>query len=469
MLRRLLDSPWTYFVLAGVLLMVAVLSQVQIRIPSRPEGSVEDVARLRERDDLNVIFILIDTLRADRLGAYGYRRPTTPIMDDLASRGIRFAHAEAQSSWTKCSMASLWSGVYPPRTGITRFNDAVPEKALLPAEILRAAGFRTGGIWRNGWVAPNFGFQQGFETYIRPQAQRLPERVQPRPGATLEGSDEDVTYSAIEFLKAHGHERFFLYLHYMDVHQYVYDGSAAELAFGTSYSDHYDSAIHWVDRNVGELMLALEDSGLFKKTIVVIGSDHGEAFYEHGFEGHARNLYREVTEVPLIFALPFRLEKELVVEPLVRNVDVWPTLLDMLGLPPLEDADGRSLLPLVEAAARGEPDPDGERTSISFLERSWGWPQQRERMPIVAYHKDGKRLIFHGFAQKQIELFDHEADPREQRDLAKSAPEEVVAEMKTAVEAHLGRPEIWGAAPQVEVDDMYKAQLRALGYALDGK
>jgi len=463
-LRRLLDSPWTYFALAGVLLVVAILSQFEIRIPSRPVGAVEDVRELRERDDLNVVFIVIDTLRADRLGAYGYGRPTSPIMDDLASRGVRFAHVEAQSTWTKCSMASLWSGVYPTRTGITRFNDALPEAATLPAEMLRAAGFRTGGIWRNGWVATNFGFQQGFETYFRPLAQKLPERVRPRAGASLEGSDEDVTYSAIEFIKAHGHERFLLYLHYMDVHQYAYDGAAAELAFGTSYSDHYDSAIHWVDRNVGELMLALEDSGLFKKTLVVIASDHGEAFYEHSFEGHARNLYREVTEVPLLFVLPFRLEKGIVVEPLVRNVDVWPTILDLLGLPPIEGADGRSLLPLIEAAGRGQPAPEAE-PAFAYLDRTWGWPG-RESVPLASIRKDGKRLVLRRREGDAVELYDHATDPREQVNLAQSEPE-LVAELKPAAEAHLADTPIWGAAPQVQVDEMYKAQLRALGYVFD--
>ena len=90
-------------------------------------------------------------------------------MKDLAARGIRFNNVESQSSWTKASMASLWTGTFPVNNGINRYNDVLPEEALLPAEIFREAGYRTAGIWRNGWVAPNFGFGQGFENYTQPK------------------------------------------------------------------------------------------------------------------------------------------------------------------------------------------------------------------------------------------------------------------------------------------------------------
>ena len=101
MLRRLFESPWPYFIGAGLLLIVAIASQFEIRVPSRPEGQPADITALRERDDLNVVFIMIDTLLSDRLGAYGYERPTSQFLDTLASRGILFKNALSQSSWTK--------------------------------------------------------------------------------------------------------------------------------------------------------------------------------------------------------------------------------------------------------------------------------------------------------------------------------------------------------------------------------
>jgi hypothetical protein len=105
MWRRLLDSPWPYFTAAGLLLLVAIATQFEIRFPSRPEGTVEEIGKLRDRDDLSVLFVLVDTLRADRLGAYGYSRPTTPNIDALGQKGIVFTNVLSQSSWTKTSMA----------------------------------------------------------------------------------------------------------------------------------------------------------------------------------------------------------------------------------------------------------------------------------------------------------------------------------------------------------------------------
>jgi len=139
---------------------------------SRPTGTIEDVLALRNRSDLNVLFVLVDTLRADRLGSYGYGRDTSPNIDALAATGIRFAQQVSQSSWTKCSMSSLWTGLYPARTRSLRAYDVLSEEATMPAEIFREAGFRTAAVWRNGWIAPNFGFAQGFEIYLSPSGMR---------------------------------------------------------------------------------------------------------------------------------------------------------------------------------------------------------------------------------------------------------------------------------------------------------
>ena len=132
MLRKLLDSPWPYFAGAALLVVLAIASQFQIAGPSRPKGSAEEIATLRDRKDLNVVFLVVDTLRADRLGAYGYARPTSPEIDALARSGILFRHVYSQSSWTKTSMASLWTGTYPAHNGILRYDHALPDEAVLP-------------------------------------------------------------------------------------------------------------------------------------------------------------------------------------------------------------------------------------------------------------------------------------------------------------------------------------------------
>ena len=130
-MSRLLDRPWPYFVGAALLLVVAVATQFEYSLPARPAGTIADVASLPERDDLNVVYIVIDTLRSDHVGAYGYERNATPNIDQLARYGIRFADVISQSAWTKASMASMWTSTYPSNNQILRFNDVIPDEALL--------------------------------------------------------------------------------------------------------------------------------------------------------------------------------------------------------------------------------------------------------------------------------------------------------------------------------------------------
>ncbi len=465
MLRRIFDSSWFYFTLAGLLLVVAIATQVQVQVPSRPKGTVDDIAKLKERDDLNVIFILIDTLRADHLSAYGYKRNTSPIMKELADYGVRFNHVQSQSSWTKASMASMWLGAYPARTGVLKFRQAVPPDARLPAEIFQSAGYETGGVWRNGWVANNFGFSRGFDMYIRPTASRTPKKFNRRsPSAhPLQGTDLDVTQSAIEYIRAQRDERFFLYLHYMDVHQYLYDDSSA--LFGTRYLDAYDNAIHWTDRNVGLLLSELDELDILKRTVVVIGSDHGEAFFEHGNEGHARNLYREVMEVPLIVVLPFILEPGIVVDPMVANVDIFPTILDLVGLPAMQGTQGRSVVPLIVQAGSNQPPTEKSPPAFAQLDRSWG--RADEESDHIVSVVDGDFRMIHQVNHPDVpELYDRSGDPGESQNIAEERPE-VVSDLRSKVDQYLdSTTDAWGAAPTVEIDEMRREQLRALGYVV---
>jgi arylsulfatase A-like enzyme len=457
--------PW----LAAALLVLGFLARsIDVRTDGdpRPVGGADDLAALSLRSDLNLVFILIDTLRADRLGSYGYERATSPLLDQLAATGIRFDRHLAQSSWTKCSMASLWTSLQPTRSGVTRFDHALPPEARLPAEIFRDAGFRTAAIYRNGWVAPNFGFAQGFEVYHRPAPRPL-SPLERRENQTLamEGSDVSAVESAIAFLRANGSQRFFLYLHLMDVHEYVYDEETA--IFGSRYSDVYDQAILRVNHVLEPLLRQLwRDRELAARTAIAIGSDHGEGFGERGSEGHARNVYAEVSEIPFILALPFRIEGGLVLRERSQNVDVWPTLLDLFGLPALAPSDGRSLRPQIQAAARGEPAPStGERGAYSFLDRTWG-QSTGVPSPQVAVARGEHRLVSSKIPEGRLELFDRRGDRFETRDRKDEEPE-LTAELASAADALLAAKPAWSeAVPSVELDEMELNQLRALGYSL---
>lgn len=462
------------FLYAGLaLLLVAgfVLTQFRFGPDVRAVRPPEEIARLAERDDLNVLFLLVDTLRADRLGAYGYERPTSATLDQLAATGVRFANHLSQSSWTKTSMASIWTAMYPNRTGILRFDHAIPENAVMPAEILRDAGFRTAGIWRNGWVAPTFGFEQGFEIYHRPEIGapiQSVRRESKNPYAKLAGSDVDATDGAIEFLRTYKRDRFFLYVHFMDAHQYLSDEDSA--IFGTSYSDLYDNSIHWTDRQVAAILRALDEQGLREKTLIVIAADHGEAFQEHGNEGHAKDLHREVVYTPWILSFPFALDRGVVVDAMTENVDIWPTILDLLGEAPMDQADGVSRLPEILAAAGVEGgEPVGpERPSYAQLDRVWGKASVPSE-PLIAVTVADRRFM-RGFGAKPgAKLYDTQADPQEQDDLLSHGPPVDIRELDALLDAYQSRPEPdWRKdVGRVELDDLQKGQLRAIGYSIE--
>jgi len=461
-------NRWAWVVGAAAVGLFLV-TQVRIQIPSRPEGSIDDLMRLRERTDLNVVFLLVDTLRADRLSAYGYARETSPVLADLASTGIRFANARAQSSWTKTSMASIWTGAYPGRHRILRFDDAIPDEATLPAERFRDRGFATVGLYRNGWVAPNFGFAQGFEIYLQTKPGTNPERIQknnPSTGA-IAGSDEDITLGALEFLRGIGPQQFFLYLHYMDVHQYTFDTASAR--FGTSFSDSYDNAIRWVDFNIGVVLATLDRMDLLARTLIVVASDHGEAFLEHGVEGHAKDLYEESIRVPLLVLPPFRLDRPVVVEAPVETVDILPTVLDLLGMEALPDAQGHSLVPEILAAAGNSGTAPDASPALSFaqLDRNWG---QKTRSPAnLLAATDARHKVIVEIDEidgGREEIYDLLADPGEQRNLNGLGGRDETRELRQRAMAHAEDPLHLFDVNHVELDELRINQLRALGYVV---
>jgi arylsulfatase A-like enzyme len=464
MWKRMLGSRWFYVAAATGMVAAFIASRLERLGDPRPLGEPSQIVELHERDDLNLLFVLIDTLRADRLGVYGYERDTSPTIDALAATGVQFANHMSQSSWTKCSMASLWTGLYPVRTGVLRSPQAIAPGAQMPAEILRDAGFRTFALWRNGWVSPSFGFAQGFEVYHSPRVQRIPASVRrEKPTIGVAGTDQDILRSALEFLRTHGDERWFLYLHLMDIHQYVYDEDTA--LFGTSYSDIYDNSIRWSDRILGGLIRTLDTRGLRDRTLVVLASDHGEAFDEHGREGHARDVYSEVITTPFILSFPFRLEDGIAVEAATENVDVWPTLLDLLGLPPLEDPDGRSRVAEIRAAVAGSGAPLQQSPRFAHLDQRWARTRQPPQ-PMIAVSDGSYRLVLRA-AGNRAELFDGAHDPREQHDVGGEHPE-ALARLTALAKDYLERPPApFGAAPETDLGAAELEELRALGYVVE--
>jgi len=462
-------GPWPWLVAA-----VALAGYATLRWSAAPDltanvprvAGADQITALAKRSDVNVLFILIDTLRADRLHSYGYPRPTSPFLDLVASEGVRFEHQMSQSSWTKCSMASLWTGLYPARSGVTRFDDVLADSARMPAEIFHNAGFRTVGLWRNGWVEGYHGFHQGFDVYARPGVRPIATRIRrENPTVTFGGNDGDLVDEAMEFLRVEGKKRWFLYLHLMDVHEYTYDAESAR--FGTSSSDVYDNAILHVDGVLDQLFGRLLADDYLKSTLIVIAADHGEAHGERGFEGHARNVFPEVTTVPFVISFPFRLQPGLVIHSRTANVDIWPTVLELLGLPAMGAVDGRSRVPEILAAARGEAPPAEETTSIAHLDTTWG-QRVRTTSPMVAIREGRFRYIQlrdpHGKTRE--ELFDSDLDVRELKDRLAEEPAEA-ERLRAQAESYLASRPTWaGETKPLELNELQLNQLRALGYAV---
>ncbi len=472
MFEHLTQKNWPWGLAIAIVLVLFASQSVRIARPvdTLPIGDAEDVEALGTRDDLNVLFVLVDTLRSDRLGSYGYERDTSPVFDALAQGGIRFDRHLAQSSWTKCSMASLWTGFYPSGTGVTRLDHGLPDQAIMPAEVFQDAGFRTVGIWRNGWVSPTFGFAQGFDVYSRPVPAPVPAGVRrDNPTVQFGGSDLDVVASAAEFMSVAQDDRWFAYLHLMDVHEYTYSEETA--LFGSGQSDLYDNSIRYVNDAMGLLRQALIDTGNLDRTLIIIASDHGEAFRERGLEGHARAVYRESTETPFIVGLPFELEQGIVVSSRSFNVDLWPTIFDLLGLPELDEVDGVSRRPEILAAAHGETDSESEDTKneigYAHLDQTWGTATALPT-PMVAVVEGRYRYIESTDSQggPVVELFDSREDPKELKNLAVQQPD-VVGRLHRELESYLGREPVWSeGVPSLKLDELELNQLRALGYSI---
>jgi arylsulfatase A-like enzyme len=348
------------------------------RVLGPPPAAVTHAASPRA----NVLLYVIDTLRADHLGCYGYPRPTSPRIDALARDGVRFTDMLAQASWTRPATASILTGVDPPVHGAMGIRHGFRREVPTLAQELATAGYATAAFVTNVNVAGRWGFDRGFERY-----EYLPED---EGSPTLHVPSGEVTARAVAWLDAADPVRpFFLYLHASDPHApyappddlaraWAPPGACghplrAALAAakrtphrvepGTlrALIDCYDAEIAANDRSLGALLDHLERRGELDDTVVVVTSDHGEEFLEHdGFE-HGRTLYDEQLRVPLVLRLPAGRFRGRTIGARARQIDVMPTILDLLDLPIPGEVRGRSLLgvldPRAEAAARRREPP----------------------------------------------------------------------------------------------------------------
>ncbi|MFH1220967.1 MAG: sulfatase [Candidatus Eisenbacteria bacterium] len=317
---------------------------------------------------VNVILIAVDALRPDHLGCYGYARNTSPNIDRLAAEGALFENAISQACWTTPSFGTIFSSLYPSQHGSMKINNMVRPTVPMLAEMLKARGYATGAFVNAPALNPEFGISRGFDVYDA-------ARSEPRDAIRT-------TADALEWIDRHKQQPFFVFVHYFDVHLPYAPSSPYDNLFDPEYRgplgnsfdpdvyepsrekllekmgrwsagdwNHvkslYDGEIAFADKALGTFIEAIEERGLRKRTLIVLLSDHGEEFYEHGAYGHGHSLYDEVIRVPLIFLLPGMIPKGFRSKETARLLDVTPTILELVGLKSQVHFEGASLAGLI--------------------------------------------------------------------------------------------------------------------------
>jgi arylsulfatase A-like enzyme len=359
----------------------------------------------------NVVVLLVDTLRADHLPAYGYGKDTAPFLSRLAERAVVFDAAQSTSAWTAPATASLFTSLHPFQhhvdTGFMvtqqmrevgqeiRLNRLPADVPTMP-EAMRAAGYTTFGIAANVNIGQVMGFSRGFHRF-----RHFPEDVP----ATVLGE------KAAQWGRGMRASRpYFLYMHFLDPHAPYRQNPPWFAATGDAAADRvaaYDSEIRLVDSVIERLHRALEWD---RDTILIVVADHGEEFGDHGGRGHGQTLFSEMLHVPMIVHAPGRFAPRRVAEP-VSLLDVLPTLREIAGAPAEARDEGRSLRPLLEGGAQ---DPERRSLLAHLLRRD-----QSDR--LLHSVRRGRWKYIEGTRDPEL-LFDLARDPGEQSNLVAARP-----------------------------------------------
>ncbi len=364
--------------LYGGVLLFSLMMAFGNMLDNRAQADVapRPVAPALERRP-NVLLVVVDTLRRDALGAYGAGPNASPALDDFAESAVVYEEAVAQASWTRPSFASLLTSMVPCTHQTFRKADVLPDSVVTIAEVLQRHGYTTGNLANNINVTASFNFDQGFDTFrfLRPaypfrgtessfplslySALRLFwERyvVSDKRVERYYREGNEVTDEGISWLRVHGRERWFLMLHYMDPHDPYFphpgddtgfariENPRPRLADAKKMRELYAGEVQYWDQAFGRLIDYMKEHDLLENTAIVVTSDHGEEFGEHGGFWHGTRLYDEQIRVPLVIRYP-RADTDdgRRIRDQVRLLDVAPTLADLAGAPHGKGWQGFSL------------------------------------------------------------------------------------------------------------------------------
>jgi len=440
-------KKWVWIAAAGLAVLAAAVAGALVLSRRPPRSDREAAARITSLrpapHDLNVVIVTLDTTRADRLGCYGFSRIETPHLDALARQGLVFENATSTAPLTFPSHSSIFTGLIPPHHG-ARDNGGffLDDSRITLAERLKAAGYAT-GAFIGAWVLESrWGLAQGFDEY----SDRFElSKYKVISLGTVQKPGDEVMDGALQWLDSVRQRRFFAWVHLYDPHA-PYEPPEP---FASRYRGQpYLGEIAYTDKVVGRLTGWLETQGLMDRTIVVVVGDHGESLGDHGEASHAYFIYGATTHVPLIVRTPWGLTGRSAAE--VSTVDILPTVLDMVGLPPQEGIDGRSLTrALFDPAA---PLDHSSYSETYFPRYHFGWQHLRSLRDDRYTYVDAPRP----------ELYDRSQDPGETRNVFKAYSQRAEA-LRLRLE-EMSRTSDAQAPERKQLDPETLQRLAALGY-----
>lgn len=390
--------------------------------------------------DPNVLILVIDALRPDHMGCYGYALPTSPAMDALARRGVLFADATSPSSYTRAAVPSIFASVHPGAHGVLNQGKEVEmlsDEYVTLAETLKERGYVTAAFAPNPSLHRSFNFDQGFDLYD--DDFQIGVR-----GATDFETASKINERTLAWLRANPGKPFFAYLHYRDVHAPYVPPSPYDRMFDKpgegrplteaeyksqppdvrrprryrdldSYVEQYDGEIRYTDDHLARFLETLAKEGFLEDTVIFLTADHGESFLEHRSWTHGSGLYEELTRVPLLLVLPGERHKGQRVEAPVQTTDIHPTVLELLDMEIPSQIQGRSLFDAIEGRADAKR-PVFSEALVSKRHRPWSFGQ------MVAVRSGGWKLIYNRWGRSG-ELYNLAQDPGETQDLVDLHPE----------------------------------------------
>jgi len=455
----------------------------------------------------NIIVILVDALRPDHLCCCGYERPTSPSLDEFAEDSILFENAFSASPITRSSIPSILTGLYPSLHGTGSKKTLLTLNKDVPclAEVLKQQGYTTVGFNTNPFVGAKQDYDRGFSLHfdmfpceenksfsccVETLSDGVPQKEDlkfPQPYICSRGVNKSVSH----WLRNSGRQPFFMWIHYMDTHSPYLPREPHFLKYSKGESglhimtflrqfyalcnalnsrpdsltqeqkslfvNCYDSEINYFDRSFGELAAVLKELDLFDNTVVIVTADHGEEFWEHGGWGHSLRMYDVNLRVPLLLKPPGNSLKGKTVPNQAQNIDIFPTILDILDIEPEYHLSGRSLVSLINEPSQvpvlaegGGPVRISENQKVSHF--------YALRSPEYKYIKDA--------AEGHCRLYQLQSDPLESNNLAdRPFAKQIISDFEGQL-MELLRPvtNIDEQSLRTELDSVTLERLKALGY-----